>query len=304
MWAVRPSNVPCYHVVMKCPPHPNGPRDLKPIDVGRVSEIAELVGAAVTAIGRADFFSHLTQGLSKVIGFSNTDLVIVDLGDELDAAPVLVGLDSSDDRYPAAIRGRYIPYAFRRCPEIALLRGGLPAGIYSMADLGTSRFLGPPSYEDYFRWLGVSNFYDLFGDLGDGRIAGWSIGRHLGEEGFTTEDDRVLRAFAPLLISLIARHCQMAFPLRHRDPTTFSGPAGERLRAIVDRMSGKKLSERERQVALLMAQGLSTKQTARRLDIAPMTEAVHRRNIFRKLNIGSQTELVSRCLEIGLSMAL
>jgi DNA-binding CsgD family transcriptional regulator len=289
---------------MKSPLHPNGPRNPKPIDLGPVKELAEIVGTAVTAIGRADFFSHLTQGLSKTIRFSNTDLVIVDLGDELDAAPVLVGLDSSDDRYPTAIRARYIPYAFRRCPEIALLRGGLPAGIYSMADLGASRFLGPPSYEDYFRWLGVSNFYDLFGDLGDGRIAGWSIGRHLGEEGFTAEDDRVLRALAPLLVSLIARHCQMAFPLRHRDPTTFSGPPGERLRAIVDSMSGKKLSDREREVAMLMAQGLSTKQTARRLDIAPMTEAVHRRNIFRKLHIGSQMELVSRCLEIGLSTAL
>jgi DNA-binding CsgD family transcriptional regulator len=210
-------------------------------------------------------------------------------------------LESSDDRYPAAIRDRYIPYAFRRCPEIALLRGGLPAGIYSMAQLGTSRFLGPPSYEDYFRWLGVSNFYDLFADLGDGRVAGWSVGRYLNEPDFSDDDDQVLRALAPLLLSLITRHCQLISPPVVREAPSPEVSGGDRLQAIVDDMSRVKLSKRERQVALLMARGLSTKQIAARLEIAPMTEAVHRRNVFRKLKIASQMELVSRCLEISLA---
>jgi DNA-binding CsgD family transcriptional regulator len=263
-------------------------------------DVAQALGPAVSSIGRPEFFARLMASLSGFVPFTNTDLVVVELAPEVEVAPVLIGVESSEDRYPAAIRYRYIPQGFRRCPEIALLRGGLPAGIYSMTNLGASRFLDSPSYEDYFRWLGVSNFYDLFGDLGDGRVAGWSVGRYLGEPEFAPHEDRTLRQLAPLLIPLITRHCQLALPAQV-GPAAHIALQGElALAALIGRLAKEKLSERERQIAILVARGLSTKQIARRLDIAPMTEAVHRRNIFRKLGLRSQVDLMAHCLAGGL----
>jgi DNA-binding CsgD family transcriptional regulator len=50
------------------------------------------------------------------------------------------------------------------------------------------------------------------------------------------------------------------------------------------------LSERELQILLLVAQGLSNRQIAGQLDISDNTVKVHVRNIFAKINVASRTE--------------
>jgi DNA-binding CsgD family transcriptional regulator len=57
------------------------------------------------------------------------------------------------------------------------------------------------------------------------------------------------------------------------------------------------LTDRERQICQLLLRGHSSKSIARELDIAPGTVMVHKRNLFAKLNIGSQYELFSLLIE-------
>lgn len=54
------------------------------------------------------------------------------------------------------------------------------------------------------------------------------------------------------------------------------------------------LSERERQVLEGMVDGLSDKQVAARLDLAAGTVRTHVQNIYRKLQVSSRAELLSR----------
>jgi DNA-binding NarL/FixJ family response regulator len=60
------------------------------------------------------------------------------------------------------------------------------------------------------------------------------------------------------------------------------------------------LSAREVEVLALFAQGYGTKGTAQRLKITPATAATHRKHIFRKLGLNSQTALVLFALRSGL----
>ena len=53
------------------------------------------------------------------------------------------------------------------------------------------------------------------------------------------------------------------------------------------------LTEREREVALLVAEGCTNAELARRLFIAPKTAAVHVSNILHKLEISSRTEVAA-----------
>jgi DNA-binding NarL/FixJ family response regulator len=53
------------------------------------------------------------------------------------------------------------------------------------------------------------------------------------------------------------------------------------------------LTPREREVALLVAEGLTNAELARRLYISPKTAAVHVSNILRKLAVASRTEVAS-----------
>lgn len=60
------------------------------------------------------------------------------------------------------------------------------------------------------------------------------------------------------------------------------------------------LSKREKEVACLIVQGLTTQQIADTLSIAFNTVEVHRNNIYRKLEINRVAELVKHALENNL----
>ncbi|WP_460495036.1 helix-turn-helix transcriptional regulator [Dactylosporangium cerinum] len=53
------------------------------------------------------------------------------------------------------------------------------------------------------------------------------------------------------------------------------------------------LTPREREVAVLLAEGLTNAELARRLYISPRTAAVHVSNILSKLNLESRTQIAA-----------
>lgn len=60
------------------------------------------------------------------------------------------------------------------------------------------------------------------------------------------------------------------------------------------------LTDREREVLTLVAEGLMNREIGERLGISPKTVARHRENIMRKLELHSRTELVKYAIRIGL----
>jgi len=60
------------------------------------------------------------------------------------------------------------------------------------------------------------------------------------------------------------------------------------------------LTEREREVLTLVAEGMMNREIGERLGISPKTVARHRENIMRKLELHSRTELVKYAIRIGL----
>lgn len=60
------------------------------------------------------------------------------------------------------------------------------------------------------------------------------------------------------------------------------------------------LTDREREVLTLLAEGLLNREIGEELGISPKTVARHRENIMRKLELHSRTELVKYAIRIGL----
>jgi LuxR family maltose regulon positive regulatory protein len=71
---------------------------------------------------------------------------------------------------------------------------------------------------------------------------------------------------------------------------------GKELSAVID----GSLSTRERDTLALIAQGLSNKEIARMLVIAPETVKSHVKHIFTKLNVEKRAQAVSRAQSLGL----
>ena len=60
------------------------------------------------------------------------------------------------------------------------------------------------------------------------------------------------------------------------------------------------LSECEREVLQLIAEGLSNQELAARLFLSPHTIKVHTRNIYGKLGVSSRTQAVARARTLGI----
>ncbi len=75
--------------------------------------------------------------------------------------------------------------------------------------------------------------------------------------------------------------------VRHLSEANFSNPSV--------------LTEREREVLQLLAEGRSTREVALRLHVSVKTVETHRRQIMRKLNINSLAELIKYAVREGLT---
>lgn len=68
----------------------------------------------------------------------------------------------------------------------------------------------------------------------------------------------------------------------------------------IDNCAAPELSARESEIVRLVAEGYSSKDIAKMLFLSPHTVHTHRKNILRKLNIGSTSELVLYAVHTGL----
>lgn len=60
------------------------------------------------------------------------------------------------------------------------------------------------------------------------------------------------------------------------------------------------LTKRELELLPYIAQGMSSTEIAKQLEISQLTVRVHRKNILRKTNTRNSSSLIKRCIELGL----
>src|SRR5205085_2659848 len=107
-----------------------------------------------------------------------------------------------------------------------------------------------------------------------------------------------LRASAELLAAS-REHSNMIDVIRtaaqHSGDATLSAAVGER-RGAVDRP----LSQRERDILRLVAEGFQNAEIGSRLFISPKTVKTHLQNIYKKLGVKSRTEAAVKAKQAGL----
>ncbi|MCP4983879.1 MAG: helix-turn-helix transcriptional regulator [Gammaproteobacteria bacterium] len=160
-------------------------------------------------------------------------------------------------------------------------------------DVAPDRFNLTEYYRRYYKNIELRDEMSIFTDLRDGRFLFFSIGRRSSEPRFRRKELKAINRDLPILASL----CRQHFGESSYNQETLSGSVGEqRLAFALERFGEEALTPREHEVAVCILKGHSSKSLAREIDISPETVKIHRRNIYRKLVISSQSELFLRFL--------
>lgn len=139
-------------------------------------------------------------------------------------------------------------------------------------ELRKTEFFNDFLYRDGLYW-GVNLYAWHRGhNLGDMRI--WRDRRR---ENFSHDELRLLDMIQPAFVSALAQARQRS---------------GHPAQTLV--LSGASLSPRELETASLVAQGLSDKEVARRLNISAATVRTHLEHCFRKLGVNNRVALVQK----------
>lgn len=164
------------------------------------------------------------------------------------------------------------PMMARREPTVA-------TQILRQPELARTEFYNDFLLRDRMHWGVNVYFYDRDACLGDFRI--W---RERAQGNFEANEVELLRLVEPAITAALAR-----LRWQQQAPAATATACAEEL---LQRQAG--LSQREAEVAWLVACGCPDKLVARRLQVGVPTVRFHLANIFRKLQAGNRAALAAR----------
>lgn len=132
--------------------------------------------------------------------------------------------------------------------------------------------------------------YQLFCPIEADTALNIFIERSISQPRFGQSDLLAIHALTPLIFASTAKHHELAVAASGRDSDKLTH---RKVQSTIRNFGSSLLTQRERQVLFYMISGYSAALTAERLKASEGTIKIHRKNIHRKLDIGSQAELFS-----------
>ncbi|QRM56038.1 helix-turn-helix transcriptional regulator [Sinorhizobium sp. BG8] len=171
-------------------------------------------------------------------------------------------------------------------------------GLFRMRELAPDRFFSSEYFRSYYSQTRLSEEVGFFVPLDGGITVVLSLMRREGTGVFPAGEFAML-GYAQPLVSAFARRAWPNLGAQF-DGTLGGGARGRRAEpaSAADRVWRKlNLTEREAGIIELVLQGHSSESIGLRLGISTGTVKVHRRNVYRKLGISSQIQLLSIYLQ-------
>ncbi len=245
----------------------------------------EALAAAILAIGTPGFVPAAIAFLRAAAPFSGVFVTRLAPG----RPPVHIHDDVREERRPRVVE-QYLKTAYLLDPFVDACRRDPSNRVLTLAQVAPDRFHRSSYHALYYRTLRLRDEAGVFVRLDDGSTLFCSLGRGPAEPPFGRRDVAALRAALPVFAALNQRHFGGAF--RPDPPAPPPGGVEEALA----RFGERELTLREREIAVLILRGHSTGSAAEMTGIAPGTVKNHRKSIYRKLGVSSQSELFSRFL--------
>ncbi|MGE0007811.1 MAG: LuxR C-terminal-related transcriptional regulator [Parvibaculaceae bacterium] len=250
---------------------------------GFARSIAELADALES--GR--FVAVLLGAVQRLV---HADFVMV-FGYQGAEQPLMLG-DTLDRERHGVIAEDYINGPYLLDPFYQLVEDGKREGCFRLHDIAPDRFRQSEYFRTHYKRTGIGEEIGFVFDAGHGITGVASLARWTSSPALARDELDLLRAVEPAIRSLCARHWSRVTRAR----LVAAGTVGLHPVAALEEFAGGVLSARERQIMTMILQGHSTQSLAHHLDISPGTVKIHRKNVYRKLNISTQAELFAAYL--------
>jgi DNA-binding CsgD family transcriptional regulator len=173
------------------------------------------------------------------------------------------------------------------------------AGVFRMRELAPDRFFSSEYYRTYYVQTGLAEEIGFFVAADDDIMIVLSLMRREQTGPFSAAEFALLKTAEPLVASMV-RHYWFGLAPRFDAQLNSKahnrrkrGAPGTSLQPAETVWRDLNLTSRETAIVDLVLQGHSSESIGLRLNISTGTVKVHRRNVYRKLGISSQTQLLA-----------
>lgn len=180
------------------------------------------------------------------------------------------------------------PYALD--PHYQLFAAGAPTGVHWLRDIAPDDFFESEYYRVFYSQIGLSDSIELLWRINEDSALNIFIERSIRHSKFHESDLAAIHIVLPVIFASAAKHHELTAAASRRDTDSLTH---RKVQSTIENFASSILTQRERQVLFYMISGYSSALTAQRLSTTEGTIKIHRKNIHRKLDIGSQAELFS-----------
>ena len=265
----------------------NGSNTILKLDTRDWSDQIALV---ITAEDTARFPAVLVQALRHVVPFDYAVLFAY-RGQERPICPY--------DTFTPAQRIVFVtdyqvgPYLLD--PFYQVYADRMKPGLYRLREIAPDRFYHSEYYRSYYRRTGLAEEIGFLVSLPHDMMLVISLMRAGASAPFSDRDMNKLRRMEPIVHASSARHWQNPGHLGfHKDEMETARPSlNLQLISAFENFGDGVLTRREREVVRMVLRGHSSNAIGRQFHITTGTVKIHRKNIYAKLGISSQSELFS-----------
>ena len=183
----------------------------------------------------------------------------------------------------------YASGIYRLDPFYALHQQQVGAGVYALRDIAPDQFNRNAYYLQFYQQSGMIDELAFVACPAAQISVHFCLSRETRR--FSGRDSRRAELLAGVVVALMEQHwSDVRVQL---DDVGERAALSDQLRKNLAQRDDVALTPRQAEVATLILQGHSTTSIALRLDVSPQTVKVFRKQLYRRCNISSQSELFS-----------
>ena len=246
----------------------------------------------IEALGSDDFFPLLFDALRTQVKLAYPQAWLY----HRDLPPQILSHDIPKHAMALQV-DRYLEGPYQEDPFYQISMSSPRSHIYRLRTLTSGKLPESGYYRKYYEATDTVDEVMFLSRLDDGSVTNLCIMRLPQQGPFTQEEYDLLYALAEPIAAAMKSHC-------HRDDfavrNLLQPGIDHQIDVAFSSFGSSYVSERERQILKLLAQGACTKKIADRLHLSVKTVGTHRSHIMEKLDIHSIAGLTKFAVREGL----